>query len=51
MKMTDKELEELVYSVLRRCPHSMADLDVARFIVGTIIEAEILELSDLKVAS
>ncbi len=49
MKMSDKELEELIYSLLRRCPHSVDDLTVARVIVDAIIEVEIAEISDLKV--
>ena len=48
MKITDKELEELVYSVLRRCPEGN-DLVAAQRIVDAIVEVEIQTLSDLKV--
>ena len=48
--MSDKELEELIYSLLRRCPHTVDDLTVAKLIVNAIIEVEITEISDLKVA-
>ncbi len=49
MKMSDKELEELIYSLLRRTPHTVDDLTLAKRIVDAIIEAEIAEISDLKV--
>ena len=46
MKMSDKVLEELVFSVLRRCPEG-DDMNAARKIVSAIIGVEVLELSEL----
>ena len=48
MKMSDKELEELVYSVLRRCPEGN-DYNTAKKIVSAIIDVEVLTLNELKV--
>ena len=47
MKLSDKELEELVYAVLRRCPHSIDDEIVAKKIVSAIIWAEVVDLGEL----
>ncbi len=50
MKMSDKDLEELVYSVLRRCPEGN-DYDATRKIVSAIINVEVLTLEELKVTT
>ena len=46
MKMTDHELEDLVYAILRRCPEG-DDRAATRRIVTAIIRAEIQEFEDL----
>ncbi len=46
MKMSDKELEELVYSVLRRCPEGN-DRYAAELIVDAIVKVEVQTLSEL----
>ncbi len=48
MKLSDKELEILVYSALRRCPEGN-DRHAAKVVVDMIIEAEVKQYSDLKV--
>lgn len=48
MKMSDQELEELVYSILIRCPHG-SDRLTAQRIVTTIVQVEVEEFSDLVV--
>lgn len=40
MKLTDKELEEVVFAELRRCEHSESDNLVAEKITTAIIRAE-----------
>lgn len=40
MKMSDEELDIVIYKVLRRCPHSESDTDVAEKIASAIIQAE-----------
>ena len=49
MKMLDRELEEIVYSVLRRCPEGN-DYAAAKKIVSAIIEVEVMELKELTVS-
>ena len=48
MKLSDRELQEIVHAVLRRCPFG-DDEATAGKIVDAIIAAEIKELKDLKV--
>ncbi len=47
MKMHDKDLEELIYSVLRRCPEGN-DKHAAEMIVDAIIKVEVRGLDDLQ---
>ena len=47
MKLSDKDLEELIYEVLRRLPNGN-DRFVAKVIVDHLLDVEMKQLSDLR---